>query len=98
MTNTIEQPIAPERRGGNSGGNKRSQAQRINPSYIDPSALSTDNSGLMISGCRFETRLARPHAVAVSSLRRLTLALGLLLSIVLLNLRGLLLTSNLTAG
>ena len=52
----------------------------------------------MISGCRFETRLARPHAVAVSSLRRLTLALGLLLSIVLLNLRGLLLTSNLTAG
>ena len=52
----------------------------------------------MISGRRFDTRLARPHTVAVSSLRRLTLGLGLLLSVVLLNLRGLLLISNLTVG
>jgi hypothetical protein len=52
----------------------------------------------MISGRRFEARVARPLAVDVSSLRRLTLALGLLLSILLLNLRGLLLLDNLTAG
>jgi hypothetical protein len=51
----------------------------------------------MISGRGFETRMARPLAVDVSSLQ-LTLALGLLLSILLLNLRGLLLLDNLTAG
>jgi hypothetical protein len=52
----------------------------------------------MISGRRFETRLARPHTVDVSSLRRLTLVLVLLLSILVLNLRGLLVLDNLTAG
>jgi len=51
----------------------------------------------MISGRRFEARAARPLAVGVSSLQ-LTLALGLRLSVVLLNLRGLLLLDNLTAG
>ena len=52
----------------------------------------------MISERRFEARMARPLAADVFSLRRLTLALGLLLSILLLNLRGLLLLDNLTAG
>ena len=52
----------------------------------------------MISGRRFEARAARPLPFDVSSLRRLTLALGLLLGILLLNLRGLLLLDNLTAG
>jgi len=42
--------------------------------------------------------LALGGAAAVSSLRRLTLGLCLLLSILLLNLRGLLLLDNLTAG
>jgi len=51
----------------------------------------------MISGRRFEARAARPLAVGVSSLQ-LTLALGLLLSVLLLNLRGLLLLDDLTAG
>jgi hypothetical protein len=52
----------------------------------------------MISGRRFETRLPRPLTAVVSSPRRLMLALGLLLGILLLNLRGLLLISNLSAG
>ena len=52
----------------------------------------------MINGRRFEMRVARPVAATVSSLRRLTLGLCLLLSILLLNLRGLLLLDNLTAG
>ena len=52
----------------------------------------------MMSGYGFETRLARPPAVAVSSLRRLTLVLVLLLSILVLHLRGLLVLDNLTAG
>jgi hypothetical protein len=52
----------------------------------------------MVSGRRFETRMARPLAVDVSSLGRLALALGLLLGILLLNLRGLLLLDNLAAG
>jgi len=51
----------------------------------------------MISGRRFEARAARPLVVGVSSLQ-LTLALGLLLSVLLLNLRGLLLLDDLTAG
>jgi hypothetical protein len=73
------------------------RAQRISTSYVDPVPLVNDTGALMISGRRFEARAARPLAVDVSSLR-LTLALGLLLSILLLNLRGLLLLDNLTAG
>jgi len=60
--------------------------------------LVNDTGASMISGRRFNTRMARPLAVDVSSLRRRTRALGLLLSILLLNLRGLLLLDNLTAG
>jgi len=51
----------------------------------------------MISGRGFE-RPVPPLGAGVSSLRDLTLALGLLLSILLLNLRGLLLISPTTAG
>ena len=57
-----------------------------------------DTDASMASGRRFDARAARPLAVDVSSLGRLTLALGLLLSILLLNLRGLLLLDNLAAG
>ena len=59
--------------------------------------LVNDTGASMISGRRFEARAKRPLAVDVSSLQ-LTLALGLLLSILLLDLRGLLLLDNLTAG
>jgi hypothetical protein len=59
--------------------------------------LVIDTDAVMISGRRFEARAARPLAVGVSSLQ-LTLALGLLLSILLLNLRGLLLLDDLAAG
>jgi len=52
----------------------------------------------MLTGRRFDTRVPRPLAAAVSSLRRLTFGLGLLLGILLLNLRGLLLLDDLTAG
>jgi hypothetical protein len=51
----------------------------------------------MIGGRSFERRITL-LAVGVSSLRGLTLALGLLLSILLLNLRGLLLISPATTG
>ena len=65
---------------------------------LTPTLLSDDTYNSMIRGSRFETRVLRPLAVAVSSLRRLTLALGLLLSVLLLNLRGLLLLDDLAAG
>ena len=73
------------------------RAQRISTSYVDPVRIVNDTDASMISGHRFEARAARPLAVGVSSLQ-LTLALGLLLSVLLLNLRGLLLLDNLTAG
>jgi hypothetical protein len=79
-----------------SPGHKRPNAQRISTSYVDQVPLVNDTGASMISGCRFEARAARPLAVDVSSLGRLTLALGLLLSILLLNLRGLLLLDNRT--
>ena len=59
--------------------------------------LVNDTGASMNSGRRFEARAARPLAVGVSS-PQLTLALGLLLSVLLLNLRGLLLLDDLTAG
>ena len=71
---------------------------RISTSYVDPVPPVNDTGASMVSGRRFETRMARPFAVDVSSLRRLTLAVGLLLSILLLNLRGLLRLDNFTAG
>ena len=77
---------------------KRQKAQRISTSYVDPVRLVNDTGASMISGRRFDARMARPLAVDVSSLRRLTLALGLLLGILLLNLRGLLVLDNLAAG
>ena len=77
---------------------RSSQAARISASYIDPASLSNNTCASMISGCQFETRVARPLVAAVCLLRRLTIALSLLLSILLLNLRGLLLLGSLTAG
>jgi hypothetical protein len=68
------------------------------PDILIPPVFSNDNGTLMLSGRRFETCLVRPVEAAASSLRPLTLGLGLLLSILLLNLRGLLLLDNLTAG
>jgi hypothetical protein len=52
----------------------------------------------MFSERRFERRVVSPVAARVSSLRGLTLALGLLLGILPLNLRGLLLISHPAAG
>ena len=52
----------------------------------------------MVSGQRLDRRMALPLAVGVSSLRTLALGLELLLSSLLLNLRGLLLLSAPAAG
>ena len=52
----------------------------------------------MFSDRQVERRVVLPVAALVSSLRGLTLALGLLLSILLLNLRGLILISHPAAG
>lgn len=55
-------------------------------------------SASMTGGRSFERRMAFPLTAGVSSLRTSTLALGLQLSILLLNLRGLLLMSHPAAG
>jgi hypothetical protein len=81
-----------------TGFDKRWPIRPISTSYVDRTCQSADTYHSMIHGDWFETRVAPPLAAAVSSLRQWTLDVDLLLSILLLNLRGLLLADNLTAG